>query len=131
MNKIIKGRRYDTETAQEVCGYFNDELATDLFYWEETLYVKRTGEFFLHRWGGLGTTEPGRKIIPLTEEQAKEFCEKYADGDTYEQYFGVVEDNTERLSATLTAANMKKLKSLAVEQKRTVSELLNRMIEKL
>ena len=52
MKKVIRGRVYDTETAQEIgstCG--GGENRTDFHYWEETLYKKKTGEYFLHCFG--------------------------------------------------------------------------------
>lgn len=30
----------------------------------------------------------GERIIPLTEEEARKWCEKYCDGGTYEAVFG-------------------------------------------
>ena len=51
MKKVINGRRYDTEGAMRLAGY-RYGMPRDLGYWEETLYRKRTGEFFLHGEGG-------------------------------------------------------------------------------
>lgn len=52
MKKIINGKKYDTDTAKEV-GYSNNGLlSTDIDYIEETLYQKKTGEFFLYGEGG-------------------------------------------------------------------------------
>jgi len=42
MQKIIKGRKYDTDTAQEVCGYSNGLPSGDFDALCEQLYVKRT-----------------------------------------------------------------------------------------
>ena len=47
MLKIIKGRKYDTDTAQKVCSYDNGLPSGDFDALCEQLYVKRTGEFFL------------------------------------------------------------------------------------
>ena len=46
MKKIINGKKYDTDTAEQI-GYDNNGLlCSDLSYIEETLYKKKTGEFF-------------------------------------------------------------------------------------
>ena len=47
MKKIIRGRQYDTDTAQRIGSWDNGLSGTDLEYTSETLYRKRTGEFFL------------------------------------------------------------------------------------
>lgn len=51
MKKIINGKKYDTDMAKEV-GYDNNGLlCSDFYYIEETLYKKKTGEFFMwKRW---------------------------------------------------------------------------------
>ena len=52
MNKTINGKRYDTEKAKPVGEAGNGLYPGDLDYYCETLYLKRTGEFFLHMEGG-------------------------------------------------------------------------------
>ena len=101
MKKIINGKKYDTETAKEIGRYFNGYNCRDFNYVEETLYKKRTGEFFLHGEGG-PMTRYGEKcgnfygygniIIPLTENEAKTWAEKNMDVDDYEELFGEVEE---------------------------------------
>ena len=47
MNKVIKGKKYNTETAKEICdrtSYCNGTPSS----WT-TLYQKKTGEFFIAR----------------------------------------------------------------------------------
>ena len=105
MNKIIKGKRYDTETAKQVAKTSSREQGvgpSDLKFWSENLYQKRTGEFFLYGEGGAMSKyrEPyenngfqsGYKIIPLTLDQAKEWAEQAVDADEYEAIFGPVEE---------------------------------------
>ena len=36
--------------------------------------------------------EPGEKIIPISEERAKTWVERYCDVDTYIELFGAVEE---------------------------------------
>lgn len=110
MKKIINGRVYDTETAQRI-GFTDawNEYRIDvnsLRYYEEELYRKKTGEFFLYGEGnGLsrysrpcqgGTHGPGEKIIPLSEEEAKEWVENVMSPEDYEELFSVDELDEEK-----------------------------------
>ena len=94
--KIIGGKRYDTTTAKPLC---SDEhgYAGDFSAYRETLYRKRTGEFFLAgiggpmtRWGepapGGGTTV-GSGILPLSDDMARAWVEDHCN-DLYETIFG-------------------------------------------
>lgn len=52
MKKSIKNKIYDTETAKKIGEYKPQFLDVDnLGYYVESLYQKRTGEFFLHGTG--------------------------------------------------------------------------------
>jgi hypothetical protein len=72
----------------------------DFGYWEETLYRKTTGEFFLHGAGGPSSkyARPcgsngrcgGSDILPFTEEEAKRWAEENLSVDEYETLFGEV-----------------------------------------
>ena len=48
MKKIINGKKYDTETATSVGEYSSNYACSDYKYYDETLYKKKTGEFFLY-----------------------------------------------------------------------------------
>lgn len=102
MKKIINGKKYDTDTAKEV-GYWNNGLlCSDFCYIEETLYKKKTGEFFLCGRGGAitkytervseGFSGPGKAIVPLTEDEAKKWAEDHLTVEEYEGIFGEVEE---------------------------------------
>ena len=52
MKKIINGKKYDTDTAQELASWDNGGGWRDFHHCEETLYRKKTGEFFLFGEGG-------------------------------------------------------------------------------
>lgn len=101
MKKIINGKKYDTETAGLICSRdFSLEVGS-FGYYSETLYKKKTGEFFLYGEGGALTKyaeitangmKGGERIIPLTEEQAKAWAEENLSVDDYEKIFGEVEE---------------------------------------
>lgn len=52
MIKIINKRKYDTSMAEELLCYASGHDNTRFRYYSETLYRKRTGEYFLHGEGG-------------------------------------------------------------------------------
>lgn len=101
MKKIISGKVYDTDKAQEMATWSNGGSWRDFSHFEETLYRKKTGEYFLHGEGGPNTSYAtrcgnswgyGERIIPYTEEKAKAWAEKHLDGDEYIDIFGEVEE---------------------------------------
>lgn len=102
MKKIIGGRKYNTETATEIAVYENDFGRSDFKYMIETLYKKKTGEFFLYGEGGPmskyaaeaygGGRTSGEAIVPLTEAETKKWAEEHMDVDAYEELFGEVEE---------------------------------------
>lgn len=100
MKKIINGRKYDTTTATEI-GSWDNGRYRDFRYCAETLYRKRTGEFFIHGEGGplsdycsyTGTMRgDGENIVPLTESDAREWVERHLTADEYEAIFGETEE---------------------------------------
>lgn len=139
MQRIIKGRKYNTDTAQKVCSYDNGLPSGDFDAFCEQLYVKRTGEFFLYGYGGARTGyaeadgnmwTSGERIIPLSEADAKAFAEEHASPEVYEQYFGEVsEGDTYRTTITLSGAAKKKIQALALERHENISQVIERLIE--
>lgn len=101
MKKIIYGKKYDTKTAKETATWDNNFARSNFNYYEETLYLKKTGEYFLYGFGNAeskyaqrcpdGWTS-GENIRPLSEKEAKEWAEVHCDGDTYESIFGEVQE---------------------------------------
>lgn len=141
MKKIINNKVYDTGTAREV-GSNSYSNPRDFNFWEETLYCKRTGEYFLHGEGGpmsryaerieQNSWSGGQQIIPLDYASAKGWAEKNLTADEYESEFGVVtEDETaETVTISLPAATVAKLRRSAQESGTSVSKLIASMIER-
>lgn len=101
MKKIINGKLYNTETATELGTYWNGYPQGDFSYVSETLYVKKTGEYFLHCEGGPLTEYAkyvgrnkcfGAYIYPYAEKEAKEWAAEKLTADEYEKLFGEVEE---------------------------------------
>lgn len=122
MKKIINGKLYDTEKATEVAEW-SDGAVNDFRYIEETLYRKRTGEYFLYCYGGPMTRYServgdaygyGAEIIPLSYEDACSWGEDHMDADAWQDEFGPAEDSGDNAVAHIHA---------------TVSETARRMLE--
>lgn len=100
MKKIINSKKYDTKTASLMAQDYADCAVNDFNYWWEGLYQKKTGEFFLYGKGQAlskyashygNCSDEGEKLIPLTIEEAKRWCERHASHE-YEEIFGEVEE---------------------------------------
>ena len=52
MRAIINGKKYDTSTAEYIASASYSGSRSDFQWWEEDLYRKRTGEFFVSGEGG-------------------------------------------------------------------------------
>ena len=102
MKKIINGKKYDTETAK-MLGETWEGARNDFNFWREELYKKRTGEFFIYGEGGANSRYSeyipeanayagGEEIRPISEAEAKKWCETHLSVDEYEAIWGVVEE---------------------------------------
>ena len=91
MRRIINGKAYDTDTAKQIAKYDNGLLPDDFDYIEETLYLKKTGEYFILGEGGARSKYSVTTFVPITEESAKKWVEEKANG-LYEEIFGECEE---------------------------------------
>lgn len=135
MKKIINGKRYDTEKAKLI-GWDLFSNRRDFNFWQETLYQKRTGEFFLHGEGGAASKYAesagqnewtgGSKLIPLSFEKAKKWAEEHLDADTYEAVFGEIEESTDRLTVTFSLPTdaVEILKRMAAQTGKAQSDII-------
>lgn len=126
MKKIINGKVYDTDTAQDV-GNWDNGVYGGFDSVAETLYRKRTGEFFLLGQGGARTRyasaagdnhwSGGSAIIPLTWEAARAWAEEHLAAEGYEAIFGEVAEDNSRMVVTLSlsAGSVEKAKRAAAQ----------------
>lgn len=101
MKKIINGKKYDTETARVIGFYDNNMNYSDFRWYEETLYRKKNGEFFMYgEGGGLSPYRKryadgwgeGSQLILVTEDDAKAWVEKHLSYEDYVDLFGEPEE---------------------------------------
>lgn len=107
MKKVIKGKLYDTEKAKEVGVWGNGLGWSDFKRCSETLYIKKTGEYFLYgeggpmsRWSvsnGDNTWSGGNGIIPMTYEEAAEWAEEHLTADEYASQFEIVPEDGDKV----------------------------------
>jgi hypothetical protein len=141
MQKIIRGKRYNTETAH-LCGDREyGDTAEERAY--EALFQKRTGEFFLYGKGGvkskyrkevsLNNWAYGEEIIPLTDTQAKEWAETYLYPEDYQQFFTVEEpeETGKKIqSFSLSGDVIAKLTKLSRKHKMSRSKIIEDLVRK-
>lgn len=127
MKKIINGKVYDTEKAKKVASWYSSYARNDFHYYEEELYKKKTGEFFLYGEGNAASPYSrscgqnewcgGEKIVPLTFKEAQEWAEKHLNGDDYCDIFGEPDEDAEdvTLGIAVSAEAAAKLRRAAAE----------------
>lgn len=141
MRKIIKGRLYDTSTAQLIADWSHG-YPRDFGYYCETLYRKRTGEYFLHGEGGpmskyaerAGQNEwmGGEAIQPLTYDDAREWAEAHVDADVYESEFGVPDEDGEHdLHVIVSEAAWQAISRAATQEGTSVRVIIERLADGL
>lgn len=101
-SKIINRKKYDTATAELLMWKYIDSEKSEIYEWgyhkAVFLFQKKNGEFFsytvgfdsLHIDNFLLITK--RLLVPLSEDEAKDFVEKYGNGEDYVNIFGEVEE---------------------------------------
>jgi hypothetical protein len=127
MKKVINGKVYDTSTAKRLGEYEPSPYRTDFHWYCETLYQKKTGEFFLAGEGNaaskysrsVGQNEwcGGEQIKPLIYAEAQAWAEEHLDGEDYCEIFGEPDEDSEdvALNLMISAAASAKLKKSAAQ----------------
>lgn len=111
MKKVINNRLYNTDTAHELGTWANMADVRNFNRFTETLYQKRTGEYFIYGKGGpaskyaetigQNTWSGGEKIIPMTFENARKWVEDHLDADEYEAIFGLPSEDDAPVTLSL------------------------------
>lgn len=99
MKRVIDGKLYDTDTAEQIHYYSSGHGAGDFKNYDEGLYKTSKGAFFLAGEGGpmtryatpvpTGGMGGGSGIHVLTVEEAREWCE------SHEVPVGVIQEHFE------------------------------------
>lgn len=139
MEKRINGKRFNTETARKLAEWGNN--ADDENQVIESLYRKKSGEFFLHCRGGalvpyLDSLDAQEGTIkPLTSALAKKWVKNRLTPEAYERIFftdGEDEDiETEMISAPIAKYLKVEMDITRKATGETISEFLSRAIKML
>lgn len=137
MKKIINGKVYDTTTAKRLAFATASCSVTDFRYWEEELYRKKTGEYFLYGEGGpmtkyarvveINNWAGGWEIVPMTYKMAREWAEEHLEADEFIQLFGDPgegDDTRQIISVSLPADAVAKIRREAETSGRTMSDVV-------
>lgn len=141
MKKYIRGRKFDTTTATQIWTKTNGFSVNALNYTEESLYLKKSGVYFLYQKSGplgkfavkKGIKNVGQETItPLTYKQAVDWAIKRLPSDLFNKYFDrLTEDQTKvtrtySLSKEAVAILKRANQVTGIDQ----SELLEQLIRK-
>ena len=135
MKKILSGKVYDTATAKLVGDWDNGHFTNYFEYCSESLYRKKSGEFFIHGQGHAlskyaghsgSNTGWGEKIIPLTYEAAQKWAEEHLDAEDYIALFGEPEkdDSRTKINVCMSSAQADKIKQLAARAGMSLSDYI-------
>jgi hypothetical protein len=101
MQKVINGKRYNTETAEEVCSWSDGQGKGDFNWHETSLYRTAKGAWFVageggpmsqwrrstgqNSWGG------GDGLNPIDHDEARMLLEEHGTAEQCAEYFAVEE----------------------------------------
>jgi hypothetical protein len=97
MKKVVKGKIYNTKTAEKIANYWNGLSNSDFRYFRESLYITKKGDYFIAGRGGPMTiyghsvgnlTASGEDIFPMSREDAERWTELFAEAGIAEKLFG-------------------------------------------
>lgn len=139
MRKIINNKVYDTATATWIGLADNGHEYNDLAYSGETLYRKRTGEYFLHGEGGPMTSyavstgnnwRGSERITPISYAAARQWAEEHLSAETYEAEFGAVTEDDSQVTITLSlrADTVEALRRAAAKAGQSLSAYVERVL---
>lgn len=136
MKKYINKKKYDTDTAKKL-GEVSRGAYGSLEYEEESLYLTKSGNYFLYAWGGANSKyaeetsknswSGGSMIQPLSLSAAQNWAEKNLSGDVYESIFGEQEDEEgakETLIAYVSPSCKRTLNTIKQETGKTLGQII-------
>ena len=140
MKKLINGKRYDTDTA-DIIGWVAKGSADDFTRTVETLFRKRSGEYFLNGFGGNESKyavrlkgsniwTSGDHIIPLTTDAAAEWAKENLSADEYEKAFGTSAEEKRTVTFSLPESVIEMIKQGASKKGIPMSEYVAQCIKK-
>lgn len=140
MKKIINGKLYSTETAHFLGSWDNGCIPGDFNYLAESLYLKRTGEYFIYGEGGPRSKysvtcgqngwSGGDAITPVSVDDSRQWAEDHLTADEYEEIFGTVSEDSE-IDGGQRIKSLRQSRGLTQQALADASGLNLRQIQKL
>ena len=143
MNKIINNKRYNTDTARNLGEWDNGLLGTDRNYYKETLYITKSGNYFIHGYGNLNTIYGERKneqrcisekIMPLICQEAKNWVAEKMNSEDIEVIFNEFDEEKDnshkKIMLTLPFSILKSLKEKKETTGANISWLVTKALRK-
>lgn len=135
MKKIINNKIYNTDTARRIGARRCDDPGLSAYgFKEESLYQKKTGEFFLLGIGGpdgkyathnrRGWTDESARIVPVQYDEAREWAEAALPPEEFGQIFDELdtdEKGTEVMTISVPASIARRIRMEAQRTGSTIS----------
>lgn len=143
MKKVINGLLYNTATATCVGTWDNGKMSSDFDSYCESLYRKKTGEYFLHGEGGPMSIYGiwhgnnggwGEQIRPYTPAEARQWANEKLTVDECSAEFGEpVESLTGKINITISVlqSTKQKLEQLRQETGKSMSQIVDELVSSL
>lgn len=141
MKKIIDGSLYNTQTAKKIGVYASHYNYSDLYWWQETLYISKSGKFFIHGEGNAGSQygektgsnswSGGETIKQVSPTQARKWAEERLDAEEYMAYFEEPEEASEEkviVTVSVLKDTKRKLDSIRQETGQTISGIIDGLV---
>jgi hypothetical protein len=129
MYTVIKNKVYDTSTAKAIAEYHHEGVT-------ETLYRKKTGEYFCHLYDTAASDDDRRagwhgkeKIAPYDYATARAWAELKLDKETFESLF----ESSAQCGETILAVRMSqaaadKVRAMQSATGETIGQIMERLI---
>lgn len=138
MKKVINGKMYNTETAESL-GYWSYSNRFDLHFMEEELFKTKSGNYFLHCYGGPSTKyavsqgsnswSGGEHIEILSYGSAKKWAEERLSCEEYEKIFEISQETEVLVNIKIPFELKFKIDRIRAETGKTISEIVLDMIK--
>ena len=138
MKKVIEGKLYNTDTAKLIGEWSNNLGGRDLNFLSESLYLTKSGAYFLYGEGGPNTKysvsvgnnswSGGEQIQPMSPLSAREWAEKNLTAEEYSKAFGEPEEASDS-KVVLNISVSAKFKAMLVKTREDTGRSMSQIIE--
>lgn len=138
MKKVIAGKLYNTETAKLIGEWTNGLGGRELNFLSESLYVTKSGAYFLFGEGGANTKygvsvgnnswSGGEQLQPMSPLSAREWAEENLTAEEYNNAFGEPEEASESKVA-LNISVSSKFKTMLTKAREETGRSISQIIE--